>query len=164
MKLLWAPWRIEYILAPKEGEGCFICKGVENPQDKACLVLYVGDRALVVLNKYPYNPGHLMVAPKRHVASLLDLGEEERREIMDLLPLSVEVLQASLNPGGFNIGVNMGKAAGAGLEDHLHIHVVPRWNGDTNFMPVLAQVKVIPEHIEETYRKLKKAFAEAAGG
>lgn len=164
MKLLWAPWRIKYILAPKEGEGCFICRGVEAPQEEECLVLYVGEKALAVLNKYPYNPGHLMVAPKRHVASLMELTTEERMELMDLLNTSLEVLRVVMNPGGFNIGVNMGKAAGAGLEDHLHVHVVPRWNGDTNFMPVLADVKVVPEHIEETYKKLKKAFSEAAGG
>ncbi len=164
MKLLWAPWRIEYILAPKEEEGCFICKGVGEPENDECLVIYVGEKALVVLNKYPYNPGHLMVAPKRHVASLVDLDKDERGELMELLSLAVEVLKTEMDPGGFNIGINMGKAAGAGLEDHLHVHVVPRWNGDTNFMPVLAQVKVIPEHIEETHRKLKKAFAKAVGG
>ena len=164
MKLLWAPWRIEYILAPKEEEECFICKGVREPENDECLVIYVGEKVLVVLNKYPYNPGHLLVAPKRHVASLLDLDRDEKEELMELLSLAVEVLKAEMNPGGFNIGVNMGKAAGAGLEDHLHVHVVPRWNGDTNFMPVLAQVKVIPEHIKETHRKLKKAFAKAVGG
>ncbi|RLD99308.1 MAG: HIT family hydrolase [Aquificota bacterium] len=164
MKFLWAPWRIEYILAPKEGEGCFLCKGGENPEEEGSLVLHVGQKALVVLNRYPYNPGHLMVAPLRHVPSLVDLDREEREEIMDLLALSLEVLRDVMNPGGFNIGVNMGKAAGAGLKDHLHVHVVPRWDGDTNFMPALADVKVVPEHIEETYRKLKRAFQEAVGG
>ena len=164
MKFLWAPWRIEYILAPKEGKGCFLCKGGENPEEEGSLVLHVGQKALVVLNRYPYNPGHLMVAPLRHVPSLVDLDREEREEIMDLLALSLEVLRDVMNPGGFNIGVNMGKAAGAGLEDHLHVHVVPRWDGDTNFMPALADVKVVPEHIKETYRKLKRAFAEAVGG
>ncbi len=164
MKFLWAPWRIEYILAPKEEEGCFLCKGSESPHEEGSLVLYVGQRVLAVLNRYPYNPGHLMVAPLRHVPSLVDLDREERGDLMDLLTLSLGVLERVMSPGGFNIGVNMGKAAGAGLEHHLHIHVVPRWEGDTNFMPVLAGVKVVPEHIEETYRKLKRAFQEAVGG
>jgi len=164
LKPLWAPWRIEYILAPKGDEECFICKGARSPQDRGSLVLHMGKGALVILNRYPYNPGHLMVAPLRHVASLGDLGGEERAELMDLLALSVEILKSVMSPGGFNIGVNMGKAAGAGLEDHLHIHVVPRWEGDTNFMPVLADVKVVPEHIEESYRKLKRAFQEAVEG
>ncbi len=160
MKQLWAPWRIEYILkGPKEG-GCFLCEALKDPDDPENLVVYTKELAFVVLNRYPYNPGHIMVVPKRHVAELSDLEYGERCELMELLNFSICVLKKVFSPHGFNVGINLGRCAGAGLETHLHIHVVPRWEGDTNFMPVLADVKVIPEHIKETYLKLRKAFQE----
>ncbi len=158
MKQLWAPWRIEYILNAEKEDGCFLCRALEEKDKPESLVVYVGENAFVVLNRYPYNPGHLMVVPKKHVSELSKLTSDERCELMELVNYSIEVLKKELSPHGFNVGINLGRCAGAGLETHVHIHVVPRWAGDTNFMPVLADVKVIPEHIMATYEKLKKAF------
>ncbi len=157
MNLLWAPWRMDYILAPKDG-GCFICSAIERPGDEESLLLHTGERVVVLLNRYPYNPGHIMVASKRHVATLDSLGGEEQGEMMEMAALSIRVLNKEMGPQGYNVGINLGKAAGAGLEDHLHLHVVPRWEGDTNFMPLLAEVKVVPEHLVQTYRRLREAF------
>jgi len=163
VKALWAPWRMEYILSPKRGK-CFICEAVKDLQREDALVLHVSDLGLVLLNRFPYNPGHILIAPKRHVDSIGDMTSKERGEIIELLHLSLGVVKEVMNPEGFNVGMNLGKISGAGLEDHIHLHVVPRWGGDTNFMPVLANVKVVPEHLKKTYRKLRKAFQEAAGG
>lgn len=163
MKVLWAPWRMEYILSLKK-EGCFICEAVKDPQREDALVLHVSDLGLVLLNRFPYNPGHILIAPKRHVAFIGDMTPMERGEIMELLHLSLGVVKGVMNPEGFNVGMNLGKISGAGLEDHIHLHAVPRWGGDTNFMPLLADVKVVPEHLKETYIKLREAFQEAAGG
>jgi ATP adenylyltransferase len=163
MDLLWAPWRMDYILASK-GDGCFICAASEKPEEEESLLLHIGDTVVILLNRYPYNPGHVMVAPKRHVATLDGLGKEEQREVMEKITLSVRVLGEEMGSQGYNVGINLGKAAGAGLEDHLHVHVVPRWEGDTNFMPLLAEVKVVPEHLIQTYKKLKDAFCRIGGG
>ncbi len=154
---------MDYILSPKGGK-CFICEAVKDPQDEDAFVLYVSEWGLVFLNRFPYNPGHILIAPKSHVASIGDMTPEERGETMELLHLSLRVVREVMNPDGFNVGMNLGKISGAGLEDHVHLHLVPRWGGDTNFMPLLADVKVVPEHLKETYRKLRKAFKEAAGG
>lgn len=152
MKRLWAPWRLEYIKSPKE-KGCVLCKaGSSRPGDG--LLLYRGSHSLVVLNKYPYNNGHLMVAPLRHVADIESLTGEESADIFRLMAHSTRILSESMAPGGFNIGMNLGKAAGAGIDDHLHVHVVPRWRGDDNFMPVLADTKVMPEHLSDTLSRL----------
>ncbi len=164
MKQLWAPWRIEYILGTDKEDGCFLCRAFKEREKPESLVVHVEKSSFVVLNRYPYNPGHLMVVPKKHVSELSDLTVDERCELMELLNHSIEVLKKELNPQGFNVGINLGRCAGAGLETHVHIHIVPRWAGDTNFMPVLADVKVIPEHIMATYEKLKKAFGEVSEG
>jgi ATP adenylyltransferase len=153
---LWAPWRIEYIRSPKPG-GCFLCeKGARGcPGDH---VIHRGDTAFVLLNDFPYNSGHLMVAPYRHTHRLTDLAREEQDEIMHLLIRSQEVLQDVMQPGGFNVGFNIGDAAGAGVKDHIHGHVVPRWHGDTNFITVLADIRVVPESLEQTAQLLRDAW------
>ena len=155
MKNLWAPWRQEYIQAEKKG--CIFCLAAENAQDAKSLVVHMGNECLVMLNKYPYNYGHLMIAPKRHKCDLLELTKEETQEIMRLLGEAKTLLTKELKPEGFNIGVNIGKAAGAG-EAHLHFHIVPRWVGDTNFMPVASETKVISQHLSELLGKLKGSF------
>ncbi|MGB9667356.1 MAG: HIT family protein [Thermosulfidibacteraceae bacterium] len=160
MRQLWAPWRMDYIEGIDKKSECFICEAIKEGPKAENLLLYVGVKALVIMNRFPYNPGHLMVAPIRHIGDFSSLDVEERLELMNLIDSSLRVLRKSMNPHGFNIGINIGKSAGAGLEDHLHIHIVPRWNGDTNFMPVLADVKVIPEHLVRTYEKLRKIFEE----
>ncbi len=157
MKQIWAPWRTVYI-GGDHGEECFFCEKIKSVQDEANLVLLRGDRTFVLMNLYPYNNGHLLIAPKRHVGDIEDLTEEEMMELFKMTRKMVKVLRA-FNPEGFNVGVNIGKVAGAGVPGHLHIHVVPRWNGDTNFMPVLGDVKVISESLEETYKKLKESLA-----
>ncbi len=157
MSILWAPWRIGYVQGPK-GDGCFLCEAPAAGADRARFVLHRSRRVFIILNTFPYNTGHLMVAPFRHTSALEDLDAEERLDAMDTAALAVRVLQEALAPDGFNLGVNLGRAAGAGLEGHLHIHVVPRWVGDVNFMPVLGDAKVIPEHLEATYDKLAAAL------
>ena len=161
MERLWAPWRMEYITeAPRPG--CLFCRVIEDPTDKdAALVVWRPDQAIVLLNKYPYNPGHVMVAPHAHVGGLEDLDDGQTADLMRALKRTITVLKASLNPEGFNIGANIGRVAGAGMPDHVHLHVVPRWNGDTNFMPVLGEVKVINEHLTQTAAKLSEAFSSS---
>ena len=157
MKQLWAPWRLEYIQSADEQEGCVFCRA-QSLGDEEGLVVHRGERAFVVLNKYPYASGHLMVAPARHVGALGELEEDEALEIHRLAATSVELLTSSMGAHGFNLGWNLGRIAGAGVVDHVHQHVVPRWAGDTNFMPVLADVKVMPEALEATRRKLAEAW------
>jgi ATP adenylyltransferase len=159
MDTLWAPWRMDYIQGPKQ-DGCFLCEILRaGGDDRANLVLKRGRACAVVMNRYPYNNGHLMVAPYRHVAALADLTPEERVEMMDLLAASVAALAAAMSPDGFNAGINLGRVAGAGLETHLHQHLVPRWNGDTNFMPVIAETKVIPQALDDLWTALRPRFA-----
>ncbi len=157
MKRLWSPWRMEYIVS-KKGEGCIFCDKVAENDDQANYILHRGKTCYVMLNLYPYNNGHLMVSPYRHVPSLEQLQEDELTEMMLLVNRSIQALRRAMRPDGFNIGVNIGKAAGAGIEEHVHIHIVPRWEADTNFMPVLSQTRVIPELLDDTYRKLKAAW------
>ncbi|WP_297535620.1 HIT domain-containing protein [Thermococcus sp.] len=159
MKILWAPWRIEYIRSPKH-DGCIFCDFPRENRDKERLILYRGKHAFVIMNNYPYNPGHVMVAPYRHVANWEELTDEELLEIMKLTQLMIKAIKRAMNPDGFNLGVNLGRVAGAGIDSHVHLHIVPRWNGDTNFMPVIADTKVIPESLEEAYDELKKAIDE----
>lgn len=156
MRQIWAPWRMEYIRSEKE-DGCIFC-AAPSKDAKEALTLFRGPVAMVMLNKYPYNSGHLMIAPSRHVARLEDLTPEESIDIFRLLRHSTAALTKALKPDGFNVGMNLGKAAGAGIDDHLHMHVVPRWNGDMNFMPVLSDTKVIPEHLKETFDTLNPLF------
>jgi len=157
MKQLWAPWRAKFILGPKS-EGCIFCDEPKENRDKENFIVYRGRNAFIMLNIFPYNNGHLMISPYRHVTNVEDLDANECTELFDLVKKSVTALKTSMKPSGFNVGMNVGRASGAGFE-HLHIQVVPRWMGDTNYMPVLAEVKVISEHLEETYEKLLKAFS-----
>ncbi|WP_456365009.1 HIT family protein [Thermococcus sp.] len=159
MKTLWAPWRIEYIRSPKH-EGCIFCDFPKENRDRERLILYRGKHSFVIMNNYPYNPGHVMIAPYRHVGKWEDLTDEELLEIMRLSQLMIKAIKRAMNPDGFNLGINLGRVAGAGIDDHVHLHVVPRWNGDTNFMPIVADTKVIPESLQEAYDELKKAIDE----
>jgi ATP adenylyltransferase len=157
MKQLWAPWRLEYIQSADEQEGCVFCRAVEADDEEA-LVVHRGERALVVLNKYPYASGHLMVAPCRHEGEFGELTADEALEIHRLAAGGLGALTETMRPQGFNIGWNLGRIAGAGIVDHVHLHLVPRWAGDTNFMPVLADLKVMPEALADTRRKLAAAW------
>ena len=157
MKNIWAPWRMEYIRMEKP-KGCILCEKPEQDNDTENYILYRGGKNFIILNSYPYTPGHLLVAPYRHIASLEELTEEERHEHFDIVSRSIQVLRREFAPQGFNLGVNIGKAAGAGVEDHVHTHIVPRWQGDTNFMTVISDIRVVPEALVETYRKLKGKF------
>jgi ATP adenylyltransferase len=156
-KPLWAPWRLEYIKQADEQPGCLFCLAAGGA-DEETLVVHRGERAFVLLNKFPYASGHLMVAGYRHVGELGDLADEEALEIHRLATEGLGALAASYQPQGYNLGWNLGRIAGAGVVDHIHLHVVPRWAGDTNFMPVLADVKVLPEHLLETRRQLAAAW------
>jgi len=155
---LWAPWRIDYIRSPKP-DGCFLCdKAGERTADEKNHVIARSDTCFLLLNDYPYNSGHVMVAPYRHVADLCDLTGSEQRELMDLIARVKCVISELMKPEGFNIGFNLGAAAGAGVLDHIHGHIVPRWIGDTNFMPVLSGSRVVPEALVETARILRDAW------
>ena len=159
MERLWAPWRMEYITGEQK-PGCLFCRVIENPNDPdAELVVWRPEGAIVLLNKFPYNAGHVMVAPIAHQGELENLDEMQIADLMRATKKTITVLRQTLKPEGFNIGANTGRAAGAGIPDHIHLHVVPRWNGDTNFMPVLAEVKVVNEHLLQTAAKLREAFA-----
>lgn len=155
MERLWAPWRMEYIESADAQDGCFLCAYPPEHRDAERYILHRGDHAFVVLNAYPYANGHLLIAPYRHVATPGDLTVEEQLDIWAQLCRSLEALKAAFAPHGFNIGINLGRVAGAGLEGHLHVHVVPRWNGDTNFMPVLADVRVMPASLKFVYERLR---------
>lgn len=163
MKQMWTPWRLEYILSDKQA-GCVFCAMLEAHDDRESLILYRGEHAFLVLNKYPYNNGHLMVVPYRHVDTPEGLTPAEQADLMGLLALSIRALRRSLNAEGFNIGMNIGQVAGAGVKDHVHIHVVPRWTGDTNFMPLFAEVRVIPQALGDTYEQVKAALEEVLAG
>lgn len=157
MEKIWAPWRIEYILMEKPKE-CFLCETPKQNNDALNYILYRGKKNFVIMNSYPYNPGHLMIAPYRHLASLEELTDEELHEHIEIVVRSLKVLREAFNPAGFNIGANIGKVAGVGLEGHVHTHIVPRWQGDTNFMPVISDTKVVSEAVAETYKKLEGKF------
>jgi ATP adenylyltransferase len=157
--ILWAPWRMEYIKSPKE-EGCIFCNRIQQDNDRENLIVFRGVRAFVIMNKYPYNNGHLMIVPYHHEAEIENLNAAESQEIMALLQASVRALRKVMSPHGFNVGMNLGKYAGAGIDDHLHFHVVPRWDADTNFMPIIGHTKVVSEGLWETWEKLRLAFQE----
>jgi ATP adenylyltransferase len=157
MKHIWAPWRMEYIQMEKP-EGCILCDKPAENTDSENLILYRAENNFVLLNTYPYNPGHLMIAPYRHVPSIEELTDEELGDHIRVVTRSIRVLREVFSPGGFNIGTNIGRAAGAGIDDHVHTHVVPRWPGDNNFMPVLGDVRVVPEALAETFQKLRGRF------
>ena len=157
---LWAPWRIEYITGPKDGECIFCAAAASTNTDPAHQPLDRTERCLTILNAYPYAPGHVMVAPIRHVGVLEELSDDEMLDTMRLARRSILAIREAMAPDGFNVGFNLGKVAGAGIVDHLHLHVVPRWSGDANFMPVLADTNVIPQALEATQAILGKAIGE----
>ena len=160
MERLWAPWRLEYIKSADEEQGCLFCAAAGG-HDEERLVVHRGRTAIALLNKFPYASGHFMVAPLRHLGELGDLADEEVLEVHRLASSGIGALAQTYAPQGYNLGWNLGRVAGAGVVDHVHLHVVPRWAGDTNFMPVLADVKVLPEHLAETRRKLAAAWPDA---
>jgi ATP adenylyltransferase len=157
MKRLWAPWRVTYIRDPGHS-GCIFCDKVKEDKDDENMILFRGRLNFVIMNAFPYNPGHLMVVPYRHLSNLEDLTPEERIEHSELISRSVSILKGDTGTESFNVGMNLGRAAGAGIVDHIHSHIVPRWNGDSNFMPVLAETRVISESSADIYRRLKPLF------
>ncbi|MGQ9505026.1 MAG: HIT family protein [Thermogutta sp.] len=177
LELIWAPWRMAYIescdakgseavefsrLLPGADPACFLCQAVADSERPQRLVVYQNELTIVVLNRYPYNNGHLLVAPRRHVGAFREVTTPEHAALMQTVDRMLSLLQEVMNPDGFNIGLNLGRVAGAGLPGHLHWHVVPRWSGDTNFMPVLANTKVIPQALEALWELLRQKLASPA--
>jgi ATP adenylyltransferase len=158
MDYLWSPWRMEYIQAPKTEEGCLFFNGLKQADGLDNLIFFRGPKAFVMLNRFPYTSGHLMVVPYEHQPSLDLLESSSRLDIMDLAARALQVLRAVYTPQGFNVGMNIGSAAGAGVLDHVHLHVVPRWAGDTNFMSSISQTRVLPELLQDTFRRVKEAW------
>ena len=158
MKNLWSPWRMSYIKSPKNKEVCVFCEAISQDEDSSNFVVHRAENSFVILNRYPYSNGHMMVIPNSHVSGLNDLNKPVRAEMMELMHKSTETLKELFQPEGFNLGVNIGEAAGAGIGDHVHLHIVPRWKGDTNFMTSLGNTRVIPESLEETYRQIKEIW------
>ena len=154
MEHIFAPWRMTYIKKAEPTNGCFLCEYPKEERDSEHMIVARGRHCFVICNAYPYNPGHLMVAPYRHTADYAHLPVEEAMDIHSHVARALECLQRAMNPQGYNIGINLGKVSGAGLDEHVHVHIVPRWNGDTNFMPVFSDVRVVAEALEETYRRL----------
>lgn len=165
MERLWSPWRSQYISSIKTtgDDACVFCDALVAGDDKGRYIVHRGTTAFIIMNLYPYNNGHLLIIPNRHVAQLDVLSAEERLELMDLSAMGIALLRDCMGPHGFNLGANMGRSAGAGIEDHIHLHIVPRWNGDTNFMPVLADTKMISEGMDATYARLMDARARLIG-
>ncbi len=157
--ILWAPWRGAYVTGEKPASGCVFCDKFKSSDDRGNYLLFRGRHAFVIMNLYPYNNGHLMVIPVRHVADVLELDKTEFEEMGSLMRASVRIIKEIMHAEGFNVGCNLGAAAGAGIASHLHMHIVPRWNGDTNFMPVISETKVISEHMDATYARLSEAFS-----
>jgi ATP adenylyltransferase len=167
MKRLWAPWRMEYILDDNKLDSCLFCdiskkekNRVNKSGDRQNLILYRSKKCFVMLNKYPYNSGHLMVVPYFHTSSFDGLEDDVLFDLIKNMERSTGILKQVLNPDGFNMGLNFGKVAGAGMESHMHIHIVPRWTGDTDSMPIIAETRVMPEHLMKTYNKLVKVFSK----
>jgi ATP adenylyltransferase len=156
---LWAPWRMQYVQGERKDEGCIFCLAGESSDDEARLVLHRGQRCLVMLNAFPYNSGHLMVSPHRHVASIERLDDDELLELMTLTQRALRAVRETYAPDGFNLGVNEGEVAGAGFAGHVHLHVVPRWAADSNFMAVTAYTRVLPQSLEDSYAQLRERFA-----
>ncbi|MGA2112856.1 MAG: HIT domain-containing protein [Anaerolineales bacterium] len=160
MKHLWSPWRMQYIENHPARTGCIFCQALASSDDAASLLLHRAQHAFVLLNRFPYTSGHLMVVPNLHAATLEDVPLEALAQVMALTQTALKALRRVYAPQGFNLGVNLGESAGAGVVDHVHLHVVPRWTGDTNFMAALADTRVLPETLEETYRRLSQAWQE----
>ncbi len=162
MDNLWAPWRIEYIRSEKE-DGCIFCDKPQQDDDREMLILYRGPTAFIMMNLYPYNNGHLLISPYTHVNNSNELDAKERNEIMELADRSMAIMKKRLSTQGFNFGANIGRAGGAGIAEHIHFHIVPRWDGDTNFMPVIGYTKVQVDGLQETYDLLKPGFDALSG-
>jgi ATP adenylyltransferase len=158
MDRIWAPWRIGYILSDKKEDGCVFCNAYNTENDEDKLVIHRSKHSFVIMNLYPYNAGHIMIVPNRHINNPTLLEADEQLDLFSLVNRSLDVIKKVMNPEGFNLGMNLNRTAGAGIEDHIHIHIVPRWNGDTNFMSTISDTKVISEALEETYKKIKSAF------
>jgi ATP adenylyltransferase len=161
MKVMWAPWRMTYVKHARKPAACIFCSTARERRDEANLLLHRSAHGFVIMNLYPYNSGHVMVAPYAHVRSLESLSDESALDLIRLTNFSLAVLRAEIRPEGFNVGINIGRVGGAGIETHVHLHIVPRWNGDTNFMPLFSETRVIPEHLRATYRKLRERFRKA---
>lgn len=160
MKRLWAAWRMKYVTHAEQETGCIFCSALARRDDSQNLVLRRAESAFIMLNKYPYTSGHLMVAPFAHQASLELLEPAERAEMMELVSQCISALRQTYKPHGFNVGINIGSAAGAGAPGHIHIHIVPRWSGDTNFMSTIGEARVLPEALDETYRRVLQSLQE----
>ncbi len=160
MDRIWAPWRSKYILNADQEDGCILCNRVRKDADSENYILFRGERTFIIMNIFPYNNGHLMVAPYKHTGQLEDLDAEDGKEIIMSVSLGVRALRKAFQPDGFNVGMNIGRVAGAGIEDHVHMHIVPRWNGDTNFMPVLADTKILSVSLDEAYKLIRKSIQE----
>lgn len=158
MERIWAPWRIDYIVGEEREPGCIFCSKPSSTDDDKNLIVHRANGAFTLMNKFPYTNGHLLVAPLRHAPDICELNIEENALVLQEVCRAIQVLRSVMRPDGFNMGINMGAVAGAGIEEHVHYHVVPRWHGDTNIMPVLADVKVIPEHLLSTCYKLRSGF------
>lgn len=161
MQQLWAPWRLSYVVS-EPAPGCVFCNALASDRDDLSLLVHREREAFVLMNRYPYNGGHVLIIPRRHVGSPADLPADEWASLFDLVRRSTLVVARTLKAHGTNVGMNLGRVAGAGIEDHLHVHLVPRWNGDTNFMPVLGDTKVVSEALEATWEKLRDAFRAEA--
>jgi len=159
MTHLWTPWRSKYMQEKKDKQDCLFCAAAESAADEKNLIVFRGEFTFVILNRYPYTSGHLMIAPYAHISRLGQATEAAAQEMMELVRRSEQILESAYGPDGLNIGMNLGQAAGAGIEQHIHMHVLPRWNGDANFMTSVGQTRVIPELLEQTYAKLYRAFA-----
>ena len=162
MERLWAPWRVEYIRQSKDDKGCVLCAAAARSDDEDTLVIHRGTHNFIIMNRYPYSPGHLLVAPYLHTANLDVLNGEAGAEHLEFIRLSIQILSKATHADGFNIGLNLGRVAGAGLDKHLHTHVVPRWQGDSNFMPVVADTRVISESLTSMYSKLRETLESVA--
>ena len=161
MKSLWAPWRMTYLNKDKDvTSGCLFCNKLDNDPSEDNLVIYQGKHVGIMLNKYPYNNGHLLLVPNKHVSSLEDLSDQVVSELAVLNKVAIRSLRSIYNPDGFNVGINIGEAAGAGIPDHIHMHILPRWSGDTNFITTIAEARVIPEEMRTTYYKLRQAVEQ----
>ncbi len=164
MKNLWAPWRMQYILNDiDKTDGCIFCDFPRANDDEKYLIPFRSERCFVILNKFPYNNGHVMVVPYLHTGDLLEVPDETLMDMQKTIQKTITVLKNIMNPHALNIGMNIGRTAGAGIDDHLHYHIVPRWDGDTNFMPIIAETKVISESLEATFKKMKQEFQRLFG-
>lgn len=165
MERLWAPWRMEFIQELREkGSGCLFCEMGAAGDDRERMVLHRGKHCYTMLNRFPYNNGHIMIVPYKHTGDLLELSDEEHAEIMRMCAHSVKIMTESMDAEGFNCGFNIGAVAGAGIRDHIHLHVVPRWSGDSNFMPVISDTRTMPEYLEKTYDRLIGGYSKIQGG